>query len=227
MSNQRKPDRYGTSLHYFGEMGSEYLKYQDVHGVVNGMINARKFESLDMANSIVLDFGAGTGNLLMALKPKKAIAIEINPHAVEKLVARGIETYPDLDSVKSESIDLVISNHALEHVPYPISAIAEIHRVLKPGGRARICVPIDDWRTEKKFVAGEINNHLHTWTPQLLGNTLRESGFDQEDISIRILTHAWFPGYHRFYRFPFFDVGCFLHAILRKRRQILADIVKK
>ena len=39
------------------------------------------------------------------------------------------------------SFDLVMSSHVMEHVPDPWRALAEIHRVLRPGGRYVFSVP--------------------------------------------------------------------------------------
>jgi hypothetical protein len=41
------------------------------------------------------------------------------------------------------SFDRVIANHVLEHIPGDSGAIAELARVLRPGGRAIIMVPFD------------------------------------------------------------------------------------
>jgi SAM-dependent methyltransferase len=40
-----------------------------------------------------------------------------------------------------QSIDIMMCNHVLEHVPDDRKAMAEIHRVLKPGGWALLLVP--------------------------------------------------------------------------------------
>jgi SAM-dependent methyltransferase len=44
------------------------------------------------------------------------------------------------------SFDLVICNHVLEHVPDDGAAIAEMLRVLRPGGRALMLHPLDETR---------------------------------------------------------------------------------
>jgi SAM-dependent methyltransferase len=48
-----------------------------------------------------------------------------------------------------QAFDLVLCSHVLEHVPDDRAAIAEIHRVLRPGGTAIIVVPIKVDRTEE------------------------------------------------------------------------------
>src|SRR5690606_26018849 len=42
--------------------------------------------------------------------------------------------------------DLILSSHVLEHVPDDASAIAELARVLRPGGTAIVMVPFDPRR---------------------------------------------------------------------------------
>jgi SAM-dependent methyltransferase len=48
----------------------------------------------------------------------------------------GALPFPDAD------FDVVIANHVLEHVPDDAAALAEIRRVLRPGGWAMLAVPI-------------------------------------------------------------------------------------
>jgi SAM-dependent methyltransferase len=45
--------------------------------------------------------------------------------------------YPDCE------FDMIVCNHVLEHIPDDAKAISEMHRILKPGGRAYVTVPID------------------------------------------------------------------------------------
>lgn len=58
-------------------------------------------------------------------------------------------THPELDYVgdiqhmplAAESFDTILSFEVLEHVPDPRSALAEVYRVLKPGGKLVMSVP--------------------------------------------------------------------------------------
>jgi SAM-dependent methyltransferase len=170
----------------------------------------------------VIDFGCGGGWLLKELNTKFKLGVEPNPAARAQCEANGVRAVADIKLV-TEKADVVVSNHCLEHVPYPIEALRQIKDVLKPGGKLILVVPIDDWRAQKTFNPDNIDHHLHTWTPRLLGNTLTEGGFKVE--SIAILTSAWPPKYMALRRIlprPLFDFCCWLTAILRHRRQLLA-----
>jgi ubiquinone/menaquinone biosynthesis C-methylase UbiE len=171
-----------TSSHYAGDKGSKYFEWQNQFGTRSGKIEARKFANRIAQDSTVLDFGCGSGNLLNALDAKVKIGLEVNPYAVAHAEKLGIKVFSNISQIPSESVDHVISNHALEHVPSPLESVREIRRVMKNGGQLTICVPIDDWRRAKSFNPADINNHLHTWTPQLLGNLFVEAGFDARKL---------------------------------------------
>lgn len=66
--------------------------------------------------------------------------------------------YPEEDiqslSWPDESFDLVLTSETLEHVPDPRRALAESHRVLRPGGRHVFTVPVDESLAESRSRAG-------------------------------------------------------------------------
>ena len=65
-----------------------------------------------------------------------------------------------LDSIGSDSLDFVIACHVLEHLANPLLAIAEIFRVLGPGGRAVIAIP------DKRFTFDQprpLTSFIHLW----------------------------------------------------------------
>jgi SAM-dependent methyltransferase len=128
---------------------------------------------------------------LKTLECRERIGVEINPFAREHAESLGIKCYSDVSQVPDGVADLIVSDHALEHVPYPIGALTDLRRKLKADGRIALCVPIDNWRHEKIFKPDDPNHHLHTWTPQLLGNTLTDAGYEVLEIYAR--TFAW-PG---------------------------------
>jgi SAM-dependent methyltransferase len=215
------------SEHYRGSLGVRYFEWQNRNAHITGRIEARKFRSHISSGDVVLDFGCGGGHVLGSVKCARRLGVEVNPAARAEAVKQGIECYESLLEVPDGCIDVAISNHALEHVHHPIGVLKELRKKLKGNGILILCLPIDDWRVERHFDPSDINHHLHTWTSQLLGNSLCEAGFQPEKFSIRVLTHAWFPGTVRvFDRMPerIFDVLCYLYSVLVKRRQLIAAV---
>ncbi|MEL7311305.1 MAG: class I SAM-dependent methyltransferase [Pseudomonadota bacterium] len=107
----------------------------------------------------VLDCGVGTGSLSLALddvlnKPMALSAVDISPSMVqrcqERFATSGLTADVRVASVaqlpySDHQFDLVIAAHVLEHLPNPIEALAEIRRVLKPGGWVVSCLTRRSW----------------------------------------------------------------------------------
>ncbi len=211
------------SQHYVGEKGKQYFEFQNEGGLQRGRINARKFFPYVKKTDRVLDFGCADGALLSQLDCATRIGVEINPAARSAAIKNGIDAVENLSDVADKSCDLIVSNHALEHVPQPLDQLREMKKKLVTGGRLAICLPIDDWRAQKKFHGTDINNHLYTWTPKLLGNLLTEAGFCVENT--KVYTHAWPRKYWMTLdqKLPiwFFDICCNYVSWRDKSRQVI------
>lgn len=87
----------------------------------------------------VLEVGCGQGHLTRALAAQGVdiIGIDANPNAPE-IAGNGLVRFMNAESLdfENDSFDVVISVHALEHIPDLDSALSEIARVLEPGGEA-------------------------------------------------------------------------------------------
>jgi len=216
----------GISIgHYQGPLGSKYFDWQNQKGNAVAQLEARKFSAYIKSTDVVLDFGCGGGQILLSLPCKARFGVEVNPAAREFARRQGIECHDSIAFFPDEFFDVVVSHHALEHVAFPIEALTALRNKLKAGGCLVLCVPIDDWRTQKRYCPDDVNHHLQTWTPQLLGNTLYEAGFKYEQISISILTSAWHPKFlalHTKVSIRLFDLCCRAFAVWTRRRQLLA-----
>lgn len=97
----------------------------------------------------VIDVGSGTGTMVRELAAivgptGRATGIEPNPR-LRALAVERAAAVPNADFVDGladhlpcddDSIDLVWCERVLQHLPDAAAAIAEFHRVLRPGGRA-------------------------------------------------------------------------------------------
>lgn len=101
----------------------------------------------------VLDIGCGAGfdTLIAARQVGEAgrvIAIDMTPAMLEKAAANAaevglsnIEFHESLAEslpLPDESVDVVISNGVINLCPDKLAVMQEVHRVLRPGGRAQI-----------------------------------------------------------------------------------------
>jgi SAM-dependent methyltransferase len=89
----------------------------------------------------VLDVGAGTGHSAALLAPRESVAVDIDPAALagqhRLTVVADMRALPFPDA----SFASAVSVQSIEHVPDPERAVAEIARVLEPGGVAAIVTP--------------------------------------------------------------------------------------
>ncbi len=81
------------------------------------------------------------------------------------LEREGVDLFCDILALPfaDASFDLVYASHVLEHVPDDQSAIAEIHRVLAPGGLAVLPVPF--YGTDETVEYGDIYEYGHVRAP--------------------------------------------------------------
>ncbi len=199
----------------------EYFEWQRRIGRFGGTANAFKFRPYVGPADIVLDFGCGGGYLLAGLNCAQRIGVEINDAARREAERLGITVYKDIGDVPDESVTVIISNHALEHVECPLYTLRALLPKLKPGGKAVFVVPHQG--PHEPYTPGDPNQHLYTWNPLTLGNLFAAAGY--VEITVDLIRHRWPPGYERWYRLlgqRGFDVLCRLYAVLSGNYQLRA-----
>jgi SAM-dependent methyltransferase len=192
----------------------DYFDWQKNIGAFGGWANSSKFHDNIRKEDVVVDFGCGGGFLLNNLQCAVKIGIEPNISASATIQTHGVRhflsTADAIAALGEQSVDVVISNHALEHTLNPLQEIKDLKRLLKVGGLIHFYVPCDS--VKYRYNRDDINYHLFSWSPQNLGNLFHEAGFEVQHAKAYI--HKWPPGYGFFAKFgrPVFDLVCRLYA---------------
>jgi SAM-dependent methyltransferase len=200
-----------------------------INNPVRGRFNAWFFAALDgymhwkydeiksrlfqQAPPVVVELGPGSGaNLRYLPRGSRLIAIEPNRHMHPALRRRAAQCGIDLDlrelageklDLPSASVDFVFSSLVLCSVEKPEQVIAEVRRVLKPGGRFA-CV---------EHVVAPVGSGIHGMQRLIkrpwkwvfegcdlcrdTGATLRSSGFAQVDVQPFVLPTIFVPIRHQ------------------------------
>lgn len=130
----------------------------------------------------VVEIGMGKGELAEVLR-KKGFDYKGTDISKEKAKKYGgkVEDVTKL-SFKNESIDVIICSEVLEHIPEVDTAIMEIQRVLKLGGKAIITVPNKEkLRTDLCIHCNKPtprSGHLHRFEKKEFTKVLKFEGFE-------------------------------------------------
>jgi len=166
----------------------------------------------------VLDAGCGFGLYLAAmsrLRDLKLVGLDRSSDRLARARSRSKAGLVAADSTglpfADETFDAVLLSEVLEHVPDEALALAEILRVLKPGGRLAVSVPhanypfwwdpigrINAWLGGSPIRSGPLvgiwTNHERLYTPARLVGVAEDSGFEVE--AVEESTHHCFPFSH-------------------------------
>ena len=122
----------------------------------------------------VLDAGAGPGQYrqLFAHCDYKAQDFAREPGTAGKYTPLDYESDITAIPVPDASFDAVICTEVLEHVPDPVAALAEMARILKPGGRLLLTAPLASYLHQEPY------HYYGGYTPYWYRKFLPERGRD-------------------------------------------------
>ena len=139
----------------------------------------------------VLDLGCRSGALTRHfLEGNSVVGLDVDPAALEKAAALGIEPLEaDVEQplpLVDASFDAVVAGELFEHLQFPDALVAEIRRVVRPGGVLVGSVP-NAFRVQSRlrFLAGRAPEddptHLRMFSPRAVRELL--AGFDDVELS--------------------------------------------
>jgi len=202
-----------------------YFNWQKHLGAFGGKAELFKFKDMVNSGDRVIDFGCGGGFLLANILCKEKIGIEINPAARNEAEMHGIKTIEKADSIADNWADVIISNHALEHVENPVQELKQLFTKLKPGGKIIFVVP---YEKKNPYRPKDVNYHLFTWSEMNLGNLFSHVGF--KVLEVKEIKHRWPPKYVQLRSIlgqNGFDIACRIYGTLNNRISQLRIIAEK
>lgn len=158
----------------------------------------------------ILDIGCGNGFMLYQFRNsyKTLMGLELSPKRLAQASINLADTNfipidgsaEDLSSIKTESVDCIISADTIEHIPDVYAATSEMYRILKHGGRLIINTPNIAFIKKRLLLAlgrfpstsqpnegigSDIlfdGGHLHYFTYRSLRIVLENAGFSPESL---------------------------------------------
>jgi len=145
---------------------------------------------LDDHDRRIIDVGCGEGitlEKLVALYPSETIiGIDIMQENVDICRDHGLSVFRgtvyDLDFA-DDSVDAVIFMEVIEHLEFPETAVHQICRILKPGGKLITVFPNDHFFKVVRILTFKFREawydpgHLKQWTPEEMMRFLKDAGF--------------------------------------------------
>ncbi len=176
--------RYGE-----GYFAYELSNERNFHGLMLlGLQDARfdeRTEAFPQPRTF-LDIGCATGMLCETMRGRgwQVRGVDVCRESAEYgRRVRGVDIFPGtLEEARfpDESFSAIHFSHLIEHVPDPRGFLAEVRRILAPGGYAVITTPNVDGFQARLFRQGwrsAIADHLVLFSKRTLGTLLVESGF--------------------------------------------------
>ena len=140
----------------------------------------------------MLDIGCANGRFMLRMQQLgwQVQGVEFNQTAVDICRRNGLEVFHgELKDAGLEpgSFDLISARHVIEHVPDPDGFVAEIARLLKPGGRMHLRTPNSESLGRKIFghlwYANDAPRHLILFSKKNLNMLAARHGL--EPVTIR------------------------------------------
>lgn len=160
-----------------------------------------RYERLIGLEGRVVDVGCGTGLQMMEMKGHgrwTLTGVEPATDAAQIGIDAGLDIRPTVleeAGLPSDAYDMAIMNHVLEHLPEPHVTVAEVKRILKPGGWyvGEIPTPgcVERSLFGKYWGGYHLPRHLTYFREPQLRRFLTDAGFTDIRIRRAIKPSSW------------------------------------
>ena len=167
----------GTEVRKLAQLEDEHWWYRERRHLLARAITG-------LAPGRAIDIGAAGGGNTRVLREHgwDAVALEYGADGAAVAHERGLATLRgDATNLplSDDSLDLVIAFDVLEHLQDDDAAVAEVRRVLRPGGTYLVAVPADPRLWSSHDVAVD---HVRRYTREGLVELLDRGGFEVADV---------------------------------------------
>lgn len=153
------------------------------------MMDADWLLSLQPGARRILDIGCGGGDFVATLAgPGRELhGVDPDPKAREMAATRGVaveegtaEMIPP--ATRSQSYDVILMTHVLEHCADPGLALRNVRSLLAPGGgfycEVPNCAALHFQTYSEISEMLDVPRHVHFFTPRSLGRLMEQAGFE-------------------------------------------------
>ena len=209
MFTQDIPAQESIGAYYVSE---NYISHSDTRkGLVNKLYHTVRKRTLASKLKLVihetgltqgnmLDIGSGTGAFLHTMKKAgwNVTGIEPDEQARAKASANyGLETLPasELFNLSAGRFNAITMWHVLEHVHQLHEYVAQLKKLLAPGGKLFIAVPnytsYDAGNYRENWAAYDVPRHLYHFSPQSMNVLMKLHG-----LSVLNIKPMWFDSFY-------------------------------
>lgn len=193
-------DKYYESEDYISHTDSKRTLFEKLYHFVKVRAIKSKVALITKENSKrgnLLDIGAGTGDFLIEAKNQGWTTLGFEPNTSAKTLAenKGVVFTDDIFVLPDASFDVITMWHVLEHVPNLEEYIANLKRLIKPGGTIVIAVPnyksFDANYYGRFWAAYDVPRHLWHFS-----KTSIKRLFSDHDLKLFHVKPMWFDSFY-------------------------------